>query len=393
MGTVEERTPASRPSPGEARQDHREPPMEKDPLGAAKRKAYVASVVVSLPAMLVLWVTHGTGDPFVRVAFPLLALFCLACAWATWRRAIPVRPVELAMFVGVTGFAFAHLIHALCAVDDLADARAAVTETTYPTLTVLYVAAYLVFDGRAALRVSAAIYGSGLAIVLVKVCSELPGGLSPEEASWLVRMHGFMGAVIALIHASAHAKDQLARQTVAVETARRLAHTDPLTGVANRRRIYSELEKRLEGAKRYERPLSVIVFDLDRFKRINDTYGHDRGDFVLREVVRVTEPLLRKGDTLGRWGGEEFVVLAPETDLRQSGLLAERLREAIADHEFGSMSGVTASFGLAQYDEAGEGLEALIKRADEALYEAKATGRNRVEAQRNRLATGASRSS
>lgn len=118
--------------------------------------------------------------------------------------------------------------------------------------------------------------------------------------------------------------------------------------------------------------------DFFHFKCVNDTYGHDRGDGVLREVVRTTEPLLRKTDHLGHWGGEDFILVAPETNLRRSGWLAERLRSSIADQEFNSTFGVTASFGLAEY-ETDEGLEALIKRADEALYKAKTLGRDRVE--------------
>jgi diguanylate cyclase len=186
-----------------------------------------------------------------------------------------------------------------------------------------------------------------------------------------------MGAVIALIYTSSYLKDQLLRQREMAEAMHRLAHTDQLTGVANRRELYSELQKETHKSERYKRPLSIIFFDLDNFKSVNDTYGHDCGDGVLREVVGATERVLRTTDRLGRWGGEEFVVLAPETDLQKASRLAERLRVEIANHRSGSAPTVTASLGFAQY-EAGDTPETLIKRADQALYKAKILGRNRA---------------
>ncbi|HVF01783.1 MAG TPA: GGDEF domain-containing protein [Rubrobacteraceae bacterium] len=162
------------------------------------------------------------------------------------------------------------------------------------------------------------------------------------------------------------------------KTIHRLAHLDQLTGIANRRQLYSEIQKETEQAARYERPLSMIYFDLNHFKRVNDTYGHDSGDVFLREVVRVIEPLLRKTDRLRRWGREEFMILAPESNLAQGGPLVERFRVSIASHHYDFALGVTASLGLAQY-KAGETPEALITRADEALYKAKALGHIRVE--------------
>jgi diguanylate cyclase len=148
--------------------------------------------------------------------------------------------------------------------------------------------------------------------------------------------------------------------------------------VANRRELYSELQKETDKAERYERPLSIVFFDLDHFKRVNDTYGHGCGDGVLREVVGATERVLRTIDRLCQWDGEEFVVLAPETDLQEASRLAERHRVEIANHRSGSAPAVTASLGFAQF-EAGDTPETLIKRADQALYKAKILGRNRAE--------------
>ena len=162
-----------------------------------------------------------------------------------------------------------------------------------------------------------------------------------------------------------------------------LATTDGLTGLANRRHLFEVLEQEVYRAQRYGTELSLVMFDIDHFKRINDRWGHATGDWVLRKIARETHQLLRKTDQAGRYGGEEFVVLLPETDLAEAMLLARRLNRQISrtviTPEHGSPIPVTVSAGVATLapDESGE---ALIHRADQALYRAKQGGRNRVEA-------------
>jgi diguanylate cyclase (GGDEF)-like protein len=348
-----------------------------DSLDQVKRRAYLTATLAGLPAVLLVWLSMGPDGIVANTIFSLFALFYLACVLALWSRAVSIALAERTMFLGVVLFTFIHLSYVLYATGSLAGARTTITEVTYTTLTVLYVVAYLIFDSRTALRVSLAIFGLELFAVLAKALTEAPTGPNQAEIMWLLRMHAFMGAVIALIYASSYLKEQLLRQRETAQAMHRLAHTDQLTGVANRRELYSELLKETEESERYERPLSIIFFDLDNFKSVNDTYGHDRGDGVLREVVEATERVLRSTERLGRWGGEEFVVLAPETDLGEASLLAERLRAEIANHHSGSALTVTASLGFAQY-EAGDTPETLIKRADQALYKAKILGRNRA---------------
>jgi diguanylate cyclase (GGDEF)-like protein len=357
----------------------RSPPPAQDPLEGIKRKAYLIATLSGLPAILLVWLSAGPTGFVARVAFPLFILLYLACVSALWSRAISIRTVERATFWAGVLFAFAQLFYVLYSSANLLDARTTITEVSYTTLTFLYVAAYLVFDSRTALRISLTLFAVELSAVVVKALSEPLSGLNSVEVSWLVRMHAFMGAIIALAYAMSYLKDQLSLQKDLTEAMHLLAHTDPLTGVANRREILSELRKETGKSMRYERPLSVVLFDLDHFKDVNDAHGHDHGDIVLREVVRAERPVLRASDRLGRWGGEEFIVLAPETDVREAGLLAERLRTKIADRISDSSPAVTASLGFAEY-EAGDTPEVLIKRADQALYKAKLLGRNRAEA-------------
>jgi diguanylate cyclase (GGDEF)-like protein len=162
------------------------------------------------------------------------------------------------------------------------------------------------------------------------------------------------------------------------ETMTNLAHTDTLMRIANRRELDTTIIRETRRAARHNQPLSVIMIDLDHFKRINDTHGHEIGDAVLKETAEVAQSSLRLSDLLGRWGGEEFLVIAPQTDAAQARELAERLRLALASHPFAHIGHLTASFGVAEYHPQ-EMPEDWLKRADLALYAAKHGGRNRVE--------------
>ena len=162
----------------------------------------------------------------------------------------------------------------------------------------------------------------------------------------------------------------------------RLSNTDALTQLANRRRFSETLEQELARARRYKRPLSLVMLDVDHFKRLNDSYGHQAGDDVLKSIAGLLPTTLRAQDMVARFGGEEFAIVLPETPVQQARAVAERLRSAIESRTFrcqGHDIGVTASFGVAD-TRAGElgSPQQLIGAADRALYTAKTCGRNRV---------------
>ncbi|MBI3202135.1 MAG: GGDEF domain-containing protein [Myxococcales bacterium] len=159
---------------------------------------------------------------------------------------------------------------------------------------------------------------------------------------------------------------------------RRLTLTDPLTRIANRRGLIAALRMSASFSDRRHVPLAVVSFDVDHFKRVNDTYGHDVGDRVLRHVARLATACCRREDLAGRAGGEEFLVVLPATDEAQAAVVAERLRARLAATPVrGTEHRVTASFGVAERAP-GEALDSLLQRADRALYAAKDGGRNRV---------------
>lgn len=157
-----------------------------------------------------------------------------------------------------------------------------------------------------------------------------------------------------------------------------IAATDRLTGLYNRLKLDSVFNSSLRYCKRYNRPLSAILLDIDRFKSINDTFGHQVGDIALKELSSILSKNLRQTDTVGRWGGEEFLIICPETDSDQATLTAEKLRKVIEQHNFPTVQHITCSFGISQHH-TNDTEDDIIKRADEALYAAKRNGRNRVE--------------
>jgi diguanylate cyclase (GGDEF)-like protein/PAS domain S-box-containing protein len=166
------------------------------------------------------------------------------------------------------------------------------------------------------------------------------------------------------------------------ELLRRQAVTDMLTGVSNRRHLAERLGEEVQRCARYERPLSLMMIDVDHFKQVNDTRGHRQGDLVLAGLARLLRGMTREVDTVCRYGGDEFVVMLPETELPDALGKAEALRRAVEALQFvgegpAEPQGVTVSIGVAGYRR-GRGEEELLREADEALYAAKRTGRNRV---------------
>ena len=157
-----------------------------------------------------------------------------------------------------------------------------------------------------------------------------------------------------------------------------LATTDSLTGIANRRQFAAIMAREVDRAKRYGTPMSVVMYDIDYFKRVNDSFGHDVGDAVLQALTSLVKENIRAHDVPARWGGEEFLVLMPQANLEAARDAAEKLRLQIAAHHFDKCGQLTVSFGVAEL-EPPDDLNSLLKRVDDALYRAKAQGRNRVE--------------
>jgi diguanylate cyclase (GGDEF)-like protein len=161
-----------------------------------------------------------------------------------------------------------------------------------------------------------------------------------------------------------------------LESMKKHALTDSLTGIANRHQIDSWFEESINKLDKKGIPLSVLFFDMDYFKRVNDTYGHKVGDYVLKELAVLIQGNLQDSDRFGRWGGEEFIILTHRT-VDEASELAEMLRQRVKEHHFEVAGKQTVSLGVTEYT-SGESIDALLHRVDQALYESKNSGRDRV---------------
>lgn len=242
---------------------------------------------------------------------------------------------------------------------------------------VVFVMAYFVFSPRQAWLVSLGIFA---AFVLVGLLALLPQSLQglPLDQNAIVQLYVSQLCYLILFRLLVLSKEH--SMQVRLEAARfyALAHTDPLTNTANRRSIMEALHRLLEHHQKTGEPLSLVLLDLDRFKQINDQYGHEMGDKVLIHIVQTLKQSLRSGDLLGRWGGEEFVLLLPNTPLQEAQQLCEQLQQRLAEHPMDNLRPVSASFGIATAVP-GDTPDYLISRADTAMYLSKQAGGNRVE--------------
>jgi len=177
-------------------------------------------------------------------------------------------------------------------------------------------------------------------------------------------------------------EEKVRLRTLELEAANRAldlqARTDALTGLLNRRGFETQMAFAVALARRSSRPLSLITVDVDHFKRVNDTYGHEAGDEVLRRLARTLESRLRGSDVVARLGGEEFVALLPDTDLNGAQSIAQALVTAMAEQQDPVVGTITVSAGVATMRGAEDNGAAMLRRGDAALYEAKGQGRNRV---------------
>ncbi|WP_051946848.1 diguanylate cyclase [Thermus amyloliquefaciens] len=336
-----------------------------DPLNPLRRRTALWLLPLGALLALVAWATSRAAglDPVDRLFLPLLALGFSLLAIALWRSPRTGPWVLVLAHTLVATYLLATLAYQLLLVPNPLGLSPAAYWVPF-----VYFSSFLFFQARQAVRL-ALLYL--LALFLLSVVGAFRGHFHAEHLNALAQFFGANLAYVGLLY-------MLVRVKEGYLEAQLEAYTDPLTGLRNRRYLDLILERELFRARRYNRPLSLLVLDLDDFKKVNDTYGHPVGDRVLRALARCLEEHLRKSDRPVRLGGEEFAILLVETPLAQAVRLAGRLRQAVAALKVIPVAGLTASIGVAEARPEDSPLS-LLKRADDALYQAKRRGKNRVE--------------
>lgn len=289
-----------------------------------------------------------------------------------WTRVLPRRLLEVLLCAGIGGGLLLKLVHAvyLLPLGEPFGREIAEFALWIPTYFGLM---FLWFGIRAGRRVAFAFL---MLFALVGVPGRMLGSGSNAEGLYVLGMLYLASAAFLLV---LHVLGRT--MTRGDEERRGLEHLtmiDDLTGIANRRALGMKLGNEIARVRRYGGDFSVLLLDVDHFKQINDQHGHQAGDGVLRELARLLERECRDVDTVGRWGGEEFMAILPEAHREQAATLATRLRQAIGAHHFRGSVAITASVGVAWFKH-GDSMDGIVKRADDALYLAKERGRNRIE--------------
>lgn len=316
-------------------------------------------------------------DPVVRSLLIGSVLFLLLQVWALRSASFGVRAVAGTLYLAVAVIVLSTIAYSLYLQPSQAYAQVSLI-SLYSWLPLVYASFFLMYESRAAVVRSGILYMLILCVSVPKAVATMGSSVPFEGFNAVSQVYFTHAGVIAVLFFFTRLRGQLARTQAVADQMRELAWTDVLTGISNRRQIEEVLSDETARSLRYGQPLSVILFDLDDFKSLNDDLGHDAGDRALVAVTRLIEPHLRATDHLARWGGEEFLIVATETPVEAAGLLADRVRSAVTDYPLEGERHVSASFGVAAYHP-GDAPSDLIKRADVALYRAKALGKNRVE--------------
>ncbi|MFA9432268.1 diguanylate cyclase [Egicoccus sp. AB-alg2] len=350
-----------------------------------KRRVYLAMLGLSLPLIPGVAVLRWQLEPAVRLAYPALFVVLVALGLGLATRRLAVARAESLVLVAVGGLWLARLGAALYGsgdrVESLTRARDVVTESIGPGLTVLVLLLYLASPVRVGMRRSVLLVGAFVLVCLPALIGALlaDADAALPAATAVVRQWVYVTCTAALAYGLAHLKEQVAEQMARNRALEELAHTDPLTGAANRRRVQAVLGEELARCRRYERPLSVAMIDLDAFKERNDHHGHAAGDDALCIIVAGLGAELRDTDTVGRWGGDELLIVLPETTLTAAATIAERIRARLSALALaaGPERFVTGSIGVAAAEPA-DTADSLLLRADRSMYAAKAAGGDRV---------------
>ncbi len=354
-----------------------------DDVGVLARRVVALGIPLCLPSLVFSWFRERGDDPWVAFGYPVLFSYLLMFSWVLLRRPRLATAFALTTLIGLETFWVVVIAGRTAEAPDAATAWGSLYPSPLLGVVTCVIVGFLFQRTRVAF-----VHGLLLAVtataVLAVSLGNRPGGEAYvyEGLRFGYYLAVFLGLVVVLSVAKERmvwAVDRASRASAAAAAMRGMAYRDELTGAANRRRLLEELAHQAERVGP-QHPVSVVFFDLDHFKRVNDTRGHDVGDRVLRVVADVAARVVREGDLVARLGGEEFVIVAPGLHRDDAVGLAERLRRALPD-EVTTAVGVatTASFGVTELRPGDDAID-VLRRADARMYAAKRGGRDRVMA-------------
>ncbi|WP_019568663.1 diguanylate cyclase [Thioalkalivibrio sp. ALMg13-2] len=350
---------------------------EAERVEARKRGVYLVVLPAGIAIFVLSWAVRTPGDVFLAYLYPLFAFVLAALFVAVWRAPQALPRLEAWMLAMVAMMILSRLAWHFHAGGPLDEHLLVLAGGHYWAVGIVILAAFVMLEHRRGFRAGVAILVVATLIAASGAAGEwLRGELSRDAGVYLVRVHLFLAVLLALASVATSMRDTVKDALVRSEALEQAAQTDPLTGLANRRAAESVLQRHAASVRRYGVPVAVIGMDIDHFKAVNDTHGHAIGDAVIAGIARILQSSVREPDSVARWGGEEFLIVAPEIGREGALQLAERCREAIAREPIAGVR-VTASFGVTSFGPQ-DSLDAVLKRADKMMYRAKEEGRNRV---------------
>jgi len=348
-------------------------------LAHGRRRAYIAALLLVIGVLVCAWVVRGPSDTYRDVSAPVFAVVLAVLVTVLWRGRVPLPTVERVLLFVLAAMPVTRQIWLYHMAGPVTENWLRLVGNNYWATSGVLVMIFTIADRRRAVIAGAGIVLASVLIAVLGVGAgisrgEVPAGTIPYIAGALL----FLGLFLVLMSAATVMRHEWQTALNRVAQYSRWAMTDMLTGLASRRAASESLARHCAAAARHDLGLSVILGDLDGFKKVNDTAGHAMGDIVLAGVAEKLRTTAREADVVARWGGEEFLIIAPDTDLEGARQLAERCRSAI---ESTPVAGIrtTMTLGVAQYVK-GDNPQSLLARADANLYLGKAASRNRVEA-------------
>lgn len=350
-------------------------------VAVAQLKRYGYSSAIML-ALLSMGVTLIFGSPtfslspatrtFDYFVYPVLIVVGLIVVRAILAGRLPVESFEKPFVTFFAVFFVAKFSFTLLSAPTLLSL--AYVESWYWMMVGVWTFSFLAHSFPRAMFVNVPVYVITAGVIVVNTWLKAPPGEFFQLSGRLAASNFRFGAVLAAFVVLGYIKQQWVSVENEAILLRSMALVDALTGLPNRRKL-NETLRSVVGAG--QAPVTAILFDLDGFKQVNDKFGHNVGDEVLRDIAALARSAVRSDDTVGRWGGEEFLVICPNTSLPEGIQLAERLRHTLAHHETPIDRAITGSFGVAEL-RPGESAEQLVARADAAMYAAKAKGKDAV---------------